>query len=226
MSDEPVVPAVEPEEAADTAVEPTSPPWGDDFDAQRAWDTIQKLRPFEKQAREFERIKTDEEARAAFIKELGYEFADDDEPDVPEEELFEDDDPVAPLNKKLTELEQWKQQQEAKETANQIRQDLDAIHGDSDWELDDKARRWIVHEASQDPKGFDRAALERAHKDLIDQWEQIAARGVERAKKPKPKAPHITAAGKPATGTKSITDMTPEEHRQWARERYGQLQQG
>jgi hypothetical protein len=228
MSDDATVPAVEPGEAAqDAATEQASPPWGDDFDAQRAWDTITKLRAFEKPAREFERIKSDEDARAEFLKELGYEFAEDDEPDTPDEELFDDDDPVAPLNEKLTQLEQWKQQQEAKEAAAAIRSDLDTFNEGSDWELDDDDRQAIVARANrQNPNGFGPDELRKAHDWFIARLDRAAEAAVERAKTPKPKAPHVTAAGKPATGTKPIEDMTPEEHRAWARERYQQMNQG
>src|SRR5688500_13361811 len=114
MVDEPVVPAVEPEEAAQVAAtEPAAPPWGDDFDAQRAWETITKLRGFEKQAKEFERIQSDDDARAEWLKSQGYEIADDEPDDSDDEELFEEDDPIAPVRTELEEIKQWKAQQEA-----------------------------------------------------------------------------------------------------------------
>jgi DNA repair exonuclease SbcCD ATPase subunit len=172
---------------------------------------------------ELRRIREDETTRAELLKEWGYEV----EEEVPDEELFEDDDPVAPLNEKLTRLEQWQQQQEAKEAAAAIRQDLDSFSEGSDWDLDDDDRQAIVERASrQNPNGFGPDELRKAHDWFIARLDRAAEAAVERAKTPKTKAPHVTAAGKPATGTKPIEDMTPDEHRAWARERYQQMNQG
>jgi hypothetical protein len=185
---------------------------------------LEREREERRQAKEeLRRIREDETARAELLKEWGYEV----EEEVPDEELFEDDDPVAPLNEKLTRLEQWQQQQEAKEAAAAIRQDLDSFSEGSDWDLDDDDRQAIVERASrQNPKGFGPDELKKAHEWFTARLDRAAEVAVERAKKPKPKAPHVTAAGKPATGTKPIEDMTPEEHRAWARERYQQMNQG
>jgi DNA repair exonuclease SbcCD ATPase subunit len=171
---------------------------------------------------ELRRIREDETARAELLKEWGYEVEDD----VPEdEELFED--PVAPLTSKLSELEKWKQQQEAKEAVAAIRRDLDSFNEGSDWDLDDDDRQAIVERASrQHPDGFGPDELKKAHEWFIKRLDRAAEAAVERAKKPKAKAPHVTAAGKPATGTKPITEMTPSEHREWARRRFSELGQG
>lgn len=175
---------------------------------------LEREREERRQAKEeLRRIREDETARTELLKEWGYEVEDD----APEDDLFEDDDPVAPLKSDLDELKQWRAQQEAEKTAAQIRKDLSDIHGENEWALGEDAREWIVYQASRDPKGFDRGALERAHKQLIDQWEGIAAQGVERAKKPKPKASHVTAAGEPATEVRDLDD--PQERVRYMLER-------
>lgn len=215
MSDQSDVPAIEPGEAAqDAATESASPPWGTDFDAERAWKTIQTLRPFEKQAKEFERIQSDEQARAEWLKSLGYELADDEDEDS-EEELFEDDDPVKPLNEKLTRLEQWQEKQEAKEMAVQIRTDLDDINKDSDWDLDDEDRQDIVSRAARDPKGFNRDALERAHKAFTERLARAEKRNTEqyRNSKKAPTPPPTGKAGEQAFDRKTATDAQRRKNR-------------
>lgn len=214
-------------EAAQGASETEAPPWGDDFKPEQAWRTITTQREAEKELKErLRRIEEDEETRAELLRKWGYEVTDDEDVSGEEDFEFEDDDQLAPVTAKLGELEQWKADQETKEMAAQIREDLTGIHGESEWDLDDEDRQDIVSRAARDPKGFNRDALERAHKYYIDRWERAATQGVERAKKPRPKPSHVTAAGKAATDTKNIVDMTPDEHRAWARERFKERAQG
>lgn len=210
MVDDTDVPAVEPEEAAqDAAVtEPAAPPWGDDFDAERAWKTIQNLRGFEKQAKEFERIQSDEDARAEWLKSHGYEIEDADVDSDDDEELFADeDDVVAPLKSKLEEIEQWKAEQEAEKNAARIRKDLATFNEGSDWDLDDDDREAIVERAArQNPKGFGPDELKKAHAWFIARLDRAAEAAVERAKTPKKKAPHVPAAGQAATEVPDLDD--------------------
>lgn len=213
MSDQSDVPAIEPDEAAQDAAaqEPASEhPWGDDFDAQRAWDTITKLRGFEKQAKEFERIQSDEEARAEWLKSQGYEITDDDEEaDDPDEEDFEFEDDERPTEVRDPRVDDLL----AERAQTQIRTDLDRFNAESGWELDDDDRRAIEVRARLQggDKGFGPKELEAAHKWFIDRLERAASAGVERAKKPKPKAPHVTRGGKAATETPGWNDMTWEQ---------------
>lgn len=229
MSDDTDVPAVEPDEAAqDAAVqEAASPPWGDDFDPERAWKTITNLRQFEKQAKEFERLQSDESYRDEWVRKH-YSFVEDEpgDADDSDEVDFEEDDPVKPLTEKLTALEKWQQEREAERVANQIREDLTAINDGSDWELDDYDRELIVANASRDPRGFNRDALERAHKTYIDRLNRAGEVHVERAKKPKPSPSHVPKGGTAATGTKNVSEMTTREREQFMIERAQQMMSG
>lgn len=108
--------AVEPVETAQAAVEPTSEtpvPWGDDFNAERAWKTITHLRDrekeLEKQAKEFERLQSDPDAFREFVSQRGYELPDEDEPEPDEDESPEFRDPR--VDQLLAERETERRQQ-------------------------------------------------------------------------------------------------------------------
>lgn len=89
MADDPDDLAEEPVETAQEPVEPTTAepeaeahPWGEDFDPERAWNTIQNLRQFEKQAKEYERLRSDPDAIYELARQAGLvEEAEDPEPE-------------------------------------------------------------------------------------------------------------------------------------------------
>lgn len=213
MSDQSDVPATEPDEAAQVAAEqqPASPPWGDDFDAQRAWDTITKLRGFEKQAKEFERIQSDEEARTAWLKSQGYEFAESDEASDSDELEFEDDD--APQQEFRDPRVDALLEERARE---QIKTDLDRFNADSGWELDDDDRRRIEVDARLlgGDKGFGPAELEKAHKAYIERLDRAAEARQPKPKTPVPTPPSSGRAGEQQFDRKGATSQQRRAERQ------------
>jgi hypothetical protein len=200
VSDDPVIPADEPVEAAQSAPETTDapPPWGEDFDAARAWQTITHQRRREAEleavAKEFERLKSDPDAQKEFISGLGYEVEEDD---------IEDDEPgtnpdVAALKQQLDDLAQWREQREAEERAAAFNADVDRLAEEADVELDSDDREWIAYRASKAQGGFTPEAVQAAFKALYDRDIARAQRYGERLKNSK-KAPVVSPPGVPAT---------------------------
>lgn len=229
MSDQSDVPANEPVEVAqdatvqDAAIEH---PWGDDFDPERAWKTIQNLRQFEKTAKEFERIQSDETARTEWLRGQGYEVETADADDS-EEELFEEDDPVAPVRKDLDELKTWQREREQERINGLIKADLDSYNEDSGWDLDDDDRADIVARATRlNPKGFGPDDLKKAHEAFIARLNRAGENGVEKAKKPKPSPSHVPSGGKAATGTKNVAEMNTREREAWMVQRAQEMNAG
>jgi hypothetical protein len=200
VSEDPTIPADEPVEAAQSAPETTDapPPWGEDFDAARAWQTITHQRRREAEleavAREFERLKSDPDAQKEFISGLGYEVEEDD---------IEDDEPgtnpdVAALKQQLDDLAQWREQREAEERAAAFNADVDRLAEEADVELDSDDREWIAYRASKAQGGFTPEAVQAAFKALYDRDIARAQRYGERLKNSK-KAPVVSPPGVPAT---------------------------
>jgi hypothetical protein len=201
VSDDPVIPADEPVEAAQSAPETTDapPPWGEDFDAARAWQTITHQRRREAEleavAKEFERLKSDPDAQKEFISGLGYEVEEDD--------IEDDDEPgvnpdVAALKQQLDDLAQWREQREAEERAAAFNADVDRLAEEADVELDSDDREWIAYRASKAQGGFTPEAVQAAFKALYDRDIARAQRYGERLKNSK-KAPVVSPPGVPAT---------------------------
>ena len=163
MSDDPTETVEETVEEPAPAQEPVAEDPGEDVGAlKRAYQRVKDERQQAKE--ELRRIREDEDARAALLKEWGYEVADD-EADTSEEDLFEDDDPTAPLKKDLDEIKEWRAQQEQERERAAITADIVAINEGSDWELDDHDRAVIEAWARSSASGkqFTRANLEQSH---------------------------------------------------------------
>jgi hypothetical protein len=201
VSEDPTIPADEPVEAAQSAPETTDapPPWGEDFDAARAWQTITHQRRREAEleavAKEFERLKSDPDAQKEFISGLGYEVEEDD--------IEDDDEPgvnpdVAALKQQLDDLAQWREQREAEERAAAFNADVDRLAEEADVELDSDDREWIAYRASKAQGGFTPEAVQAAFKALYDRDIARAQRYGERLKNSK-KAPVVSPPGVPAT---------------------------
>jgi hypothetical protein len=201
VSDDPVIPADEPVEAAQSAPETTDapPPWGEDFDAARAWQTITHQRRREAEleavAKEFERLKSDPDAQKEFISGLGYEVEEDDIEDDDESGVNPD---VAALKQQLDDLAQWREQREAEERAAAFNADVDRLAEEADVELDSDDREWIAYRASKAQGGFTPEAVQAAFKALYDRDIARAQRYGERLKNSK-KAPVVSPPGVPAT---------------------------
>jgi hypothetical protein len=186
------VPAIE-QEVADA-----TPDTEDVGALKRALDREREERRQAKE--ELRRIREDETARAELLKEWGYEVEDE----VPDEELFADDDPVAPLKSELEEIKQWKQEQQQQQVIEAFDKQVDKLEEGSEWELEHDDRQWIWDHASRTKNGLSVESIQEAHKALIARYERIAESAVERAKKPKPKAPHVTPGGEPAQEVRSL----------------------
>ena len=205
MSEDPTVPADVPVEEAPSAAEPTDapPPWGEDFDAARAWQTITHQRKREAEleavAKEYERLKSDPEAQREFIATLGYEVEDDDyedEPTTPQE-----NPEVAALRQQLEDLANWRNQREAQEREAAFNADLDRLAAEAQVELDQEDREWIAFRASRNgPESFTPEAVKQAFQALYDRDIARSKQYVERVKSGK-KAPSVTPAGTAAAPT-------------------------
>lgn len=178
-----------------------------------------------RQAREeLRRIREDESARADLLKEWGYEL-DDASSDEDDDDYEDDESPAEIRDPRVDGLLKDIERKE-------IRADLDRINSESGWDFDDHDRTvieaWARQAAAEQKKGFSRGHLEKAHQQYVERLEGYANRGVERAasKPTKPAPPHVPAGGKAATETKNILDMSPDQHRAWAREQYKARMQG
>jgi hypothetical protein len=229
VSEDPTIPADEPVEAAQSAPETTDapPPWGEDFDAARAWQTITHQRKREAEletvAKEYERLKSDPDAQKEFLSTLGYEVEDDD--DMFDEQPQENPE-VAALKKQLEDLATWRDREEASRRESAFNADLDRLAEKAEVELDADDREWIAYRASKNgPENFTPEAVEAAFQALYERDIARAQTYGKRLKASK-KAPVVAPAGQPATETKSITEMDPEAHRAYARELWQRRTQG
>jgi hypothetical protein len=156
--------AAESAEAAQSAVETegSPPPWGDDFNPERAWQTITHLRDREKElepdSKAYKRLQEDEDALREFLAERGFEVDDQEDPE-PEADFDEEDDPTAHLQSRLDQFEQWKEQQEAEKQAERFSTDLKGFVGDRT--LSQQGNDWIISQAHQGrikaPKDLEKA---------------------------------------------------------------------
>lgn len=162
---------------------------------KRALDREREERKAAKE--ELRRIREDEDARREFLESLGYEVADEAEPDEEDDEdTFEPERP-----KELDELLRWKQQQEAKEGQQRFEKDLGNFAGER--HVSDVAKDWIALETSRTGNSPD--ALKKA----VDKWfsaeDDLRASGRDDYRKSK-KAPHVSPVGKSATKAPNLDD--------------------
>lgn len=208
-SEEATAETTEPVEAAAEATTP--PPWGDDFNPERAWNTIQKQRDREKEleaeAKELHRLRNDPEAQKEFLESLGFEVPeDDDEP----EETVEDD----PINPRLSALEQKIQEREAAEAAKAFEDHLDELAKGKELELTPRQRKQILRDSID--AGFSPEATEKAFNELVDELTDYERRAIERYTGSK-KTPTVPPSSKSATQTPDLDD--PKARQAWLKER-------
>lgn len=228
-AEEPVVePAEQSEVAADEAVPPgdtteTPPPWGEDFDAARAWSTIQHQRSreteLEQQVKQFERLQSDPEALSEFLEGLGYELASDDEEDESDDPDFDPDDPVyrlSALEQRIAEREEReaKAAEEAEFASKvqfaeqKIEEALESLNVSD--ELD---KEWIVEKALALPPTEEGIPNIKAAHDKFIEFQNALKKRWAGSKD----TSHV------ATGTSAtqVPDLDDEQQRQaWLRERY------
>lgn len=190
-------------EAAETAAEGSdSPPWGDDFDAQRAWNTIQNLRSETKElkqqsqrARELEQQWDDDEALLARLRERGYEFEDD--------EQYNDqgyDDP----DERITRQEARLAQLEAENARRAFNADLDELASDAGVKLSARDRQIIEGDTTK--YGANPAALEKAFKEYVEERKAYEKSVIDAYVKGKKSAPRVPKVGSEATERLDLDD--------------------
>jgi hypothetical protein len=201
--------AVEPDTAPDTETTNEAPPWGEDFDAQRAWNTIQNLRTREKElekaAKEYERLTSDPDAYYEHGTRQGWVELDDDPEQEPEAEST--DDPTA---RDVAELKAWKEQQDQERALNAFNSDLDRLAGDAEVELTPAQRKLIMVESLNN--GWNQEATQKAFESLKSDLDAYEQRVIERYRNSK-KAPSPPRAGKQGEAEFDPTDRDERQKR-------------
>lgn len=208
--------AVTPETPEAVEEEVVVPPWGDDFDPERAWKTITHLRSREKEletaAKEYERLRSDPDAQAKFLEQLGYELADDDT-DEPagEVDVEDDDEPLDPLEQRLARIEELEAQR-AQEAQTQrlvtyVEREFDEIGG-----LSDDQRTFVLNHARLLPFTPDGMPdIKSAH---VAYLEHVAALKKEWAGTKK--AASVSPVG--TSGTQVPNLDNPKERHEWLKQ--------
>lgn len=195
-------------EAAETTAE-ESPPWGDDFDASRAWNTIQTLRGEVKESKQ-----TAQEAKelrdaisiaqdpnhpqhreALEYLEFPYELEDDEDFD-----LEDDSDPNA---ERLSAVEQQLQSQQEAENLREFNAHLGDLAENAEIELSQRDQNYLLNASVEG--GFTPEATEQAFKDWFEERKNHDKQVVERYLKTK-QAPHVSKVGSSATELPDLDD--------------------
>ena len=210
------------------------PPWGDEFDAQRAWNTINHLRDRERELdtshKALERLRggDDLDTFRDLAAAYGFEIPEDEE-QGPDEDLFNDvpaDDPYLPrineVAQKVDPVIEWVQDQQLEQALGAFNKHVNELAEkvsteDNPFELDDDDRSLLLAASIQG--GFNEKATEDAfnkYKARIDartRAEEVAEAEAQEAYKRSKKAPHVTSAGKPGTEVPSLD--THEDRMTW-----------
>ena len=209
MSEDPTQ-AAESAEIAQSAVESEGPPppWGDDFNPERAWQTITHLRGREKEleseAKTWKQFREDEEFRRQQLAELGYEFE--------EEQEDEDDDYEEEESKPLQDPRV--DQILAERAQERYERDLSRFKGDR--ELSQQAKDWIGYTTSR--TGNSPEALEKA----VNAWFEYedGLRETVKRERPKPPTPPATPqSGRAGEAEIDRKSTTASQRRQARRDR-------
>ncbi len=205
-------------ESVQSTVDPTPPPWGDDFNPERAWQTITHLRGREKEleadAKNWGRLREDPDYQRQVLADLGFEVEDADDQDD-EDEYLDDDDPVAPIRKELSELQQWKAEQAASQARAEFNQHLDRLAGDAKVDLDDDDRDYLLNRSIK--AGFNPQATEAAFTAFVERQKRLEQQAIERYSKSK-RSPAAPQSGR--SGEQTIDpNATPQQRAAARRER-------
>lgn len=225
MSDDPTpveTTAPETPEAEVTDAPTIPPPWGEDFQPERAWETIQKQRAREAElepaAKTFKRLDAGEDLDTfkKLAEKYGFELPEVEE--EPDEDEFDDDDPRDAQLKELTERQkahdEWIAEQRQVATVRAFTTDLDEMLAEKGVELDEDDRALIFERSArigQETKSWDRNATAKALDWLLGKYEKREQAAVERLKSSK-RAPHVSPGGKPGSGPQP--DLTTREGRE------------
>lgn len=196
--------------------ETSSPPWGEDFDADRAWRSIQAGRETEKELKE--RLRAEQSAwddEDAVYKRISEKFPhwleDGTQDSVDDDDEFEDDDPRDQELKELRERQaahdEWIAEQKNQAQMRAYHADVDEVQTAKEVVFDEDDRVLIAQKAASytDGQGFGKKELEKAVDWLIARDERIAQTRLEQVKSSK-RAPHVSAAGKAGTGPQPDMD--------------------
>lgn len=174
MADQEATPEAEAASASETPA-----PWGEDFNPERAWNTISHLRGVEKElepkAKQYERLVNGEDPDAVqeILEKYGYEISNDDDEEEETDELAEWEDPtaaeLAALKKEQAELKAWKDAQEGMQQVAAFESTVDALAEKDHVELEDFHKLYIAQQVSGNPTP---KAIEKAYTDLKSRLEE------------------------------------------------------
>lgn len=181
MTDEPVTDEVPQEQAPETS---EAPPWGDDFDAERAWKTITSQREREKElepdAKAFKRLRDGEDPDTfkEIMEAYGYQIPEDDD------DSYEDDeeDFVDPVVKEIEDLKQFKQSLEMERQIQAFNDEVERLaeaEGFKPEDLDDMDRLLIAQSANTG-RNFD---IKKGFEAFLDYEKAKEQKAIERYKK-------------------------------------------
>ena len=217
MPDTPDIEAAESAEAAQDAVpdNPSENPWGEDFDAPRAWNTVQNLRAREKElepaAKAFSRLESGEDFDTfkTLAEKYGFEVAEE-EPGS--DALYDDDDDGDddPVDPRLSKVEKWIEEQEARAAKAAFDEHLERLQTENELELPKPLQEAIYVQSINN--GFGPKATEAAFNAVKEALSERDKRVVESYLESK-KAPHVTPAGQSATESIDLHDPKQRQDR-------------
>lgn len=204
------------EGTADTAqgaegTEGSPPPWGEDFNPERAWKTITHLRgrenELEKQAKQFERLSSGEgeDLFRELGSQYGYEFEEADEDDGEDYEDFDDpyEGRMSQYERDIAELKDQLSRQEVDRTVAAFEDQVDKLSTNAEVELSDRERLLIGQTAVNGPGGLTKESVEKAFKEHVEWLEGLSQNAVKKYAKTK-RAPHVSPVGKEATNAPNL----------------------
>jgi hypothetical protein len=194
-------------------------PDGTPFDPERWSSFVQHTKAEKQQLKEQleaeRRVWEDENALRTRLAERGWAVEDDEETIDPDLSDFEDDDPNAEVRSKLSELEQWKQQQEQQAGLEAFNTDVNGFASEAGMELSDDERAWILQRTLQ--SGGNPEAAKKAFDAHVEYVKNVERKAIENLRSSK-KAPHVSSVGKGATQVPDLDD--PDQRVQWMTERF------
>jgi uncharacterized protein YecE (DUF72 family) len=178
-----------------------SPPWGDNFNPERAWSTIQDQRrerdQLEAEVKQFRALREDPDAQRAFLEELGYEIPDD-EPEQPD--WAQEDDYADPTEARIAQVEDRLSQIQQQEEMQQIAAHVAELTQDSGLDLD--TQKYLFEIATQ--PGYNPQRTEKIVKQHIAAVKAAEERAIEQYRESKrtQTPPPPGTAGEPAPDLK------------------------